>query len=84
MPRRYILGAVAGEAIDSAVFFPIAFIGVLAGTEVLDQALFQFVLKTAYEIIFLPLVIFLIRKIKEAEKCDVIDIDIKYTVFRIF
>lgn len=84
LSRRYILGAVAGEAIDSAVFFPIAFIGVLAGTEVLDQALSQFVLKTAYEILFFPLVIFLIRKIKKAEKCDVIDINIKYTIFRIF
>jgi hypothetical protein len=84
LPRRYIIGALAGEAIDSAVYFPIAFIGVLAGTEVLDQAFSQFVLKTAYEIIFLPLVLFLIRKIKEAEASDVIDINIKYTVFRIF
>lgn len=80
--RRYLLGAVAGEAVDSAVFFPIAFIGVLAGTEVLDQALFQFILKTVYEIILLPLVILLVKTIKKVEATDVTDTDISYHVFK--
>ena len=83
MPRRFILGALAGEAIDSAIFFPIAFIGVLAGIEVLDQALFQFILKTAYEIIFLPLTLFLVKTIKKTEASDVTDTSISYHIFKL-
>lgn len=83
LPLRYILGAVVGEAVDSVIFFPIAFVGVLAGTEVLDQALDQFLLKTAYEIVFLPLVIFFINTIKKVEDSDVTDNDISYQIFKL-
>lgn len=84
LPRRLILGAVAGEAVDSIIFFPIAFLGVLAAKEVFDQALFQFILKTAYEILFLPLTIFLIKTIKKVEGADITDTDISYGIFKIF
>lgn len=72
-----------GEAVDSVIFFPIAFIGVLAGTEVLDQALDQFLLKTVYEIVALPLVIFFINTIKKVEDSDVTDNDISYHIFKL-
>ena len=82
LPRRYILAAVVGELVDSVFFFPIAFIGVLAGTEVLDQAIDQFVMKTAYEIVFLPVVIYYINRVKRFEESDVTDDDISYNIFR--
>ena len=83
LPARYCLAAVLGELVDSIVFFPIAFIGVLAGTEVLDQAIDQFVLKTAYEIVFLPIVILFIKRLKKFEDSDVTDNDISYDVFKL-
>lgn len=82
LPVRYIIAAVAGELLDSIIFFPIAFIGVLSGTEVMDQAVDQFVLKTAYEIVFLPVVIYYINRIKKFEESDVTDTDINYNVFK--
>lgn len=82
LPARYCLGAVVGELVDSLFFFPIAFIGVLAGKEVLDQAIDQFVMKTAYEIVFLPVVIYFINRIKKFEDSDVTDTDESYNIFR--
>lgn len=82
LPVRYCFGAVVGELVDSIVFFPIAFIGVLAGSELLDQAIVQFVLKTAYEIVFLPVVIYYINRIKKFEESDVTDTDESYNIFR--
>ena len=81
---RLVLSSVAGEAADSAIFFPIAFIGVLAFREMLGQMLLQFVLKILYEIIFLPLTIAVIRKVKIYEESDVIDDNLSYGIFEIF
>ena len=84
LAKRLVLSSVVGEAVDSAIFFPIAFLGVLGGMELLDQMLFQFILKTAYEIIFLPITIRFIRSIKKAEQEDAFDNDINYGIFEIF
>ena len=84
LPGRLILSSVAGEAADSLLFFPIAFIGVLAGKEMLNQLLLQFVLKTAYEVILLPLTTWIIRKLKQYEGEDVYDTDISYGIFEVF
>ena len=84
LPGRLILSSVVGEAADSLLFFPIAFLGVLQGGEILLQMLLQFILKTLYEIIFLPLTVFLIRKLKTYEGEDVFDRGINYGVFEVF
>ena len=81
---RLVLSSIAGEAADSLLFFPIAFLGVLAGKELLNQLMLQFVLKTVYEIILLPLTTFVIRRLKEYEGEDVYDIDISYGIFEVF
>jgi hypothetical protein len=81
---RLILSSVAGEAADSLLFFPIAFIGVLAGKEMMNQLLLQFVLKTVYEIILLPVTTWVIRKLKQYEGEDTYDRDISYGIFEVF
>ena len=81
---RLALSSVAGEAADSLLFFPIAFLGVLSGAELLSQLLLQFVLKTLYEIVLLPLTTFLIRRLKAYEGEDVYDRDISYGIFEVF
>ena len=81
---RLVLSSIAGEAADSLLFFPIAFLGVLAGKELVNQLLLQFVLKTVYEIILLPLTTFVIRRLKEYEGEDVYDRDISYGIFEVF
>lgn len=81
---RLVLSSVAGEAADSLLFFPIAFLGVMAGKELLNQLVLQFVLKTLYEIILLPLTTCVIRKLKQYEGEDVYDTDINYGIFEVF
>ena len=81
---RLVLSSVAGETADSLLFFPIAFLGVLTGKELLNQLLLQFVLKTLYEIVLLPLTTWVIRKLKSYEGEDVYDRDISYGIFEVF
>lgn len=62
---RLALSSVLAEAADSLLYFPIAFIGILSVQDMFSQMAYQFVLKTAYEIILIPVVAPAIRKLKE-------------------
>ena len=64
---RLIVSSIAGHAADSLLFFPIAFLGVLSGKEIMGQMLMQFIIKTVYEIVFLPV---MFRIIKRLEACE--------------
>ena len=81
---RAILSTIAGESIDSLIFFPLALSGVVP-TEVLPKLmLMQVLLKTAYEILVLPLTIRVVKYVKEYEGSDVYDEGISYSVWKIF
>lgn len=63
---RAIVSSLAGEAIDSLIFFPIAFRGV--GTKnMLTMMVTQVFLKTFYEVVILPVTSMVVRKIKSDE-----------------
>lgn len=51
---RAIMSTVFGEGVDSLIFFPIAFGGILAWSEIVALILTQTVLKTVYEMLILP------------------------------
>ena len=80
---RAISSTVAGEAADSLVFFPIAFGGVIAWRELLGMMLLQIVLKSAYEVVALPVTVRVVRWIKRVDGSDVYDRNISYNVIRI-
>lgn len=69
--RRFSLRAVVstlwGEGVDSLIFFPLAFGGVLSGREIIGLIVAQTFLKTAYEIIILPVTIFAVRRLRRLE-----------------
>lgn len=52
---RAMLSSVCGQLADSAIFMPIAFIGVLSAKEILLMGITEILLKSAYEFIILPL-----------------------------
>lgn len=79
---RAILSSVAGESVDSLIFFPIAFWG-LAIPEMLKLMVTQIVIKTIYEIIILPLTKIVVKKVKEYEGVDSYDRNISYNPFKI-
>ncbi|MBQ0127789.1 MAG: queuosine precursor transporter [Bacteroidales bacterium] len=64
---RAILSSLAGESIDSLVFFPIAFFGV-GIMNLIQMMATQIILKTLYEVILLPVTARFVRFLKAHEK----------------
>lgn len=60
---RAILSSLLGEAGDSLIFIPIAFIGTMPVETMLTMALTQICLKVGYEIIILPVTTFVTKKV---------------------
>ena len=80
---RAVLSTLAGESADSLIFFPIAFGGLIPLSELFVMILTQAVLKSAYEVIILPLTIRVVRYIKRIEGSDVYDKGISYNILKI-
>lgn len=80
---RAILSTVAGESADSLIFFPLAFGGLMPVNELIKMMVVQVVLKTAYEIVILPVTIRVVNYIKRVDDSDVYDEHISYNVWKI-
>lgn len=80
---RAILSTVAGESADSLIFFPLAFGGLMPVNELMEMMVVQVVLKTAYEIVILPVTIRVVNYIKRVDESDVYDEHISYNVLKI-
>ncbi|MGL4852455.1 MAG: queuosine precursor transporter [Phocaeicola sp.] len=80
---RAVVSTLVGESADSLIFFPLAFGGVIPFNELVIMVGVQVVLKTAYEILVLPLTIKVVDYVKRVEGTDVYDTDISYNVLKI-
>lgn len=78
---RAIVSSLAGETCDSVIFFPIALAGIVPWSQMPQFVLWQVALKTAYEIIILPLTNQVVKAVKRSEGIDVYDNNIKYSIF---
>ena len=81
---RAIASTIFGESADSLIFVPLAFIGVIPLAELPILMFWQVVLKTAYEIVVLPLTIRVVQWVKAHEGEDVYDNGISYGILKIF
>lgn len=81
---RAVASTLFGETVDSLVFFPIAFYGVLPNTTLVALICTQAGMKTAYEIVVLPLTVRVVRYLKRKEELDVYDYKVSYKWWRIF
>ena len=79
---RAVASTIVGEGADSLVFFTIAFSGILNRHQLLFLILTQTTLKTAYEIIALPLTNYIVKKVKKIENTNVFDNRISYNPFK--
>lgn len=79
---RAIVSTIAGEGIDSLVFFPIAFMGI-GMHEMVRLMITQIIAKTAYEVLILPVTNIVVRMLKKYERTDVYDENISYNPFRL-
>jgi uncharacterized integral membrane protein (TIGR00697 family) len=80
---RAIASTVVGESADSLVFFTIAFAGVMTHHHMIVFILTQTVLKTAYEIIAMPLTVQVVKWVKKYEHTNVFDKGVSYNPFKI-
>ena len=80
---RAIVSTLFGESADSLLFFSIAFAGIFAWKEILIMMVVETILKSAYEVVILPVTTVVVRYIKRTEKTDVYDEGISYHVLKI-
>lgn len=81
---RAIASTIAGESIDSVIFFPIALGGMLPVADIVYIALIQVFLKTLYEIVILPVTIRVVSYVKKLEGGEEFyDEDISYNILKI-
>lgn len=79
---RAILSTLIGESLDSMLFIPLSFLGVVPLSELPMMILLQVVFKTVYEIVMLPVTTKLVKWVKKVEGNDVYDVDVHYGLFR--
>lgn len=80
---RAIMSTIAGETVDSLIFFPLALGGIVPLDALVVLMLAQVLLKTLYEVVALPLTIQVVHWLKAYEGEDVYDEDISYNVFKL-
>lgn len=80
---RAIISTIVGETIDSIIFFPIAFCGIIAFENLLGLMITQIIMKSVYEIIVLPITIKAVKALKHIEGMDVYDNGISYKIWNL-
>lgn len=80
---RAIWSTVVGETADSLIFFPVAFGGVIAWRELAVMMGLQILLKSAYEVVILPVTIRVVKTVKRIDGSDVYDEGISYKVWKV-
>lgn len=85
MRTRFVASTIAGEAVDSALFYPIAFwnSGLIPNDLVIALVFSQFVMKTLMEIAFLPLTTRVVNTLKRAENADHYDRSTDFNPFKL-
>jgi hypothetical protein len=78
---RTIGSTVVGEAVDSAIFYPIAFLGVWETDLVWQVMLSNYALKVAWEAMMTPFTYRIVNFLKRAEREDYFDRDTDFTPF---
>ncbi|HEY8231253.1 MAG: queuosine precursor transporter [Vicinamibacterales bacterium] len=78
---RTIGSTIVGEAVDSAIFYPIAFLGVWSPDLVMRVMLTNYVLKVLWEIVMTPITYRVVNFLKRAEREDYFDRATNFTPF---
>jgi queuosine precursor transporter len=71
--------SLAGEAVDSAIFYPLAFLGIWTTGLVGRVMLANYVLKVTTEVVLTPLTYWVVASLKRAEDEDYYDIGTNFS-----
>ena len=78
---RTIGSTIVGQAVDSVMFYPIAFGGIWSFDTLLAVILFNWGFKITVEILMTPVTYWIVNKLKQAEGEDYYDTDTNFTPF---
>lgn len=78
---RTIGSTIVGEAVDSAIFYPLAFLGIWSTDLVLKVMLTNYVLKVLWEVFMTPFTYGIVNFLKRAEHEDYFDRNTDFTPF---
>jgi uncharacterized integral membrane protein (TIGR00697 family) len=78
---RTIGSTLAGQLVDSAIFYPIAFAGIWVTDTLIKIVIFNWVFKVVLEAVFTPLTYVVVRALKKAEQEDYYDRATNFTPF---
>jgi queuosine precursor transporter len=76
---RTIGSTIAGEAFDSAIFYPLAFLGIWTNDLLLRVMLFNYFMKVATEVVLTPFTYRVVNFLKRAEHEDYYDIGTNFS-----
>ncbi len=80
---RTIGSTIAGEFVDSIIFYPVAFLGIWETSLVIKVMIGNYFLKVAWEVVMTPFTYKIVAFLKRAENEDYFDTDTDFTPFRI-
>lgn len=80
---RAVVSTLFGEGVDSAIFFPVAYLGLLPFSEMLEIMAAEVTLKVLFEMMALPLTCRVVGYVKRVEGVDVFDEHVSYNPLKI-
>jgi len=83
MALRFVASTVVGQAVDTAVFITIAFLGTMGITEMLQLFLSAWLFKVLWEIIALPISVPFVKWLKKVENEDYYDNHTNFNPFKL-
>ena len=78
---RTIGSTVVGQAVDSAIFYPLAFLGIWSNAQVVTVMITNYLLKVLWEVLLTPVTYRVVAFMKQAEGIDVYDEMTGFTPF---
>lgn len=78
---RTIGSTIVGQAVDSLIFYPVAFASIWTASTVLRVMVFNWVFKVAVEVLLTPATYAIVGALKRAEGEDFFDVGTKFTPF---
>ena len=82
-PGRAVFSTLVGESADSTIFISVSFAGLYRIDALLVMIATQALIKTIYEIIVLPLTVWVVKTVKKTEGIDTYDYSVSYNPFRL-
>ncbi len=78
---RTIGSTIAGEAVDSVIFYPLAFVGTWSSAQVIEVMISNYLLKVGWEALATPFTYKIVNFLKRAESEDYYDRDTNFNPF---